>query len=53
MLEFMHMCMHLAHDCFEMKSLYISKVCFDFTMWPKVDLELRSLIHIYIQTVEV
>lgn len=48
--------MHLIFDClvavtdFEMKSLYIAQADFDFTMWPKVDLELTTLIHFYIQT---
>ena len=49
--------MHLTFDClvavigFEMKSLYTAQAGFDFTMWPKVDLELTTRIHFDIQTV--
>lgn len=56
MLAFMHICMHLVFDgfaaviCFEMKSLYVSQASFDFTIWPKVDFELTTLQHSYVQT---
>lgn len=33
-----------------MKSLYVSQAGFDFTMWLKVDLELTTLLHFYVQT---